>query len=286
MQSNDKFGSGDESKDAQLEFDLINLPTGKPHVSFSEIRTWKDCSYRHKLQFVDKIGLFKPGVLMDFGTAVHSACENFLKTMKMDINVFVVKLTELWEEHKKIDPINYNDESFEQFKAEGLTLLPEVPAWLDEQFPGWSTVDAEHYLYEKIEDKPHAFKGFIDAIIRVPSGKKTLYWLLDFKTTSWGWTADKKADVMVRAQLVLYKNFWSNKTGTNPKDVRCGFVLLKRTAKPGAHCELITTSVGDVTTERSLKVINNMLSSVKKGIAIKNRASCTYCDYRDTEHCT
>ena len=89
----------------------------------------------------------------------------------------------------------------------------------------------------------------------------------------------------MRAQLVLYKNFWSHKTNTDPKDVRCGFVLLKRAAKPGAHCELVTASVGETTTERNLTVINDMLASVKRGMAIKNRNSCTYCPYKDTPHC-
>jgi len=141
-------------------------------------------------------------------------------------------------------------------------------------------------LYEPIHEQPHAFKGFIDCIIQAPGTRgKKLIWILDFKTTSWGWKTEKKSDPKVCAQLVLYKNFWTTKTKTNPKDVRCAFVLLKRSAKPGQHCELVSTSVGDVTTGRSLKVINNMLVSVKKGMAIKNRANCTYCDYYQTEHC-
>lgn len=264
-----------------------NLPTGKPHVSFSEIRTWKECSYRHKLQFITKVDMFKPGVHMDFGTAVHSACENFLKNGSMNVDTFVDKLTSLWEEHKPLNTESYTQQAFEQFKTEGLAILSEVPGWLNEQFPGWRFVDAEHLLYEKIDSHPHAFKGFIDCIIEAPGPRgKMLTWLLDFKTTSWGWTVDKKSDDLVRAQLVLYKNFWSMKTGTDPKNVRCGFVLLKRTAKSGARCELVTTSVGDVTTGKSLTVINNMISSLKRGIALKNRASCTFCDYYNTVHCT
>lgn len=287
MQPNDNLEDSDKIEPDQLGvIDLINLPTGKPHISFSEIRVWKECSYRHKLQFINKVGRQIPGVHMDFGTAMHSACEHFLKTRTMNVDVFTNKLTELWLEHKPENPESFTSAAFDQFKIEGLAILQEVPGWLDEQFPGWRFIDAEHYLYERIENHPHAFKGFIDCIIAAPGPRnKELTWLLDFKTTSWGWTADKKSDDMVRAQLVLYKNFWSAKTGTNPKDVRCGFILLKRTAKPGAHCELVTTSVGDVTTGRSLKVINNMLHSVNKGLAVKNRTSCTFCDYKDTPHC-
>jgi len=33
-------------------------------------------------------------------------------------------------------------------------------------------------------------------------------------------------------------------------------------------------------------VVSNMITSVKRGIALKNRDSCTYCEYKGTEHCT
>lgn len=267
--------------------ELVALITGKPHISFSELRDWKECSYRHKLKFVEHIVFDKPGIHMDFGTAIHSACEMFLKTRVMDINVFTDKFTELWGQHSQIDPLHFTETAFKSFTNEGLRILADIPSWFDKQFPGWVFVDAEHALYESIENHTCAFKGFIDCIITAPGPRnKTLIWLLDFKTCGWGWSTEKKSDDLVRAQLVLYKNFWAIKTKTDPKDVRCGFVLLKRTAKPGNCCELITTSVGEVTTNRSLKVVNNMITSISRGIAIKNRSSCMFCDYKGTSHCT
>ena len=261
------------------------LPTGKAHVSFSEMRDWSDCSYRHRLKYVKKIDLGRPGPALDFGTAVHASCEDYLKTREMKPTIAVEAIRKAWERNAAI--AGFEPETVEGYLKEAEAILADVPAWLEENFPNWQFVDAEHYLYEALEGRPHAFKGFIDGIIRCagPRGKD-LTWLIDWKTTSWGWSADKKSDPMVRAQLVLYKNFWSTKTGTDPKDVRCGFVLLKRSAKKGNHCELITASVGDVTTGRSLQVVNNMVASVKRGIAIKNRNSCLYCDYKDTPHCT
>jgi|SRR5579863_754672 len=272
-----------------LQAKYEKLPTGKPHVSFSEMRDWFECSYRHKLKYIMKVGEDIPGIHMDFGTAIHAACEHYLKTKVMDRKVFLTKLKELWAEHTPKDPKAYTVKQFQEFGKQGISILADVPAWLDQQFPGWEYIDAEHALYEglDLEGHNHAFKGYIDAIIRAPGPRgKKLFWLLDWKTTSWGWSTWKKSDELVRAQLVLYKNFWSTKTGTDPKDVRCGFALLKRTAKPGKHCELITTSVGEITTGKSLKVINSMVTSVKKGIAIKNRNSCTFCDFYNTPHCT
>jgi hypothetical protein len=277
--------------DPKPKFD--DLPTGKSHISFSEVRDWKECSFRHKLKYIKKIELGQPGPLLDFGTAVHASCEDFLKTRVMNPKLATDTIRKSWEKNKDlkyIDKDGKEKQSFsnvEQYVKEAEDILADVPKWMEETFPGWELIDAEHYLYEPIDGHPHAFKGFIDGVIKCKGARgKTVVWLVDWKTTSWGWSTEKKSDDMVRAQLVLYKNFWSAKTGTDPKDVRCGFILLKRTAKAGAHCELVTTSVGDVTTGRSLKVINNMIVSVKKGMALKNRASCTFCDYHKTEHCT
>lgn len=281
-----RSGLSDEEL-AKLAAKFEKLPTGKPHVSFSEIRDWQDCSFRHKLKYIDKVGEDLPGVHLDFGTSVHAACEQFLKTRQMDRKIFLNSLKKLWEAHQEKCPEEFTAKAFKDFGQQGLSILADVPKWFDEQFSEWEFVDAEHPLYEPLEGYPHAFKGFIDVVIRVPGARgKKVYWLLDWKTCSWGWSMEKKGDPLVRSQLVLYKNFWSGKTNTDPKDVRCGFILLKRTAKPGAHCELVTTSVGDVTTGRSLKVINNMVASVKRGIAIKNRGACTFCSYYNTPHCT
>ncbi len=260
------------------------LPTGKKHISFSEVRDWKDCSFRHKLKYVQKIDLGKPGPLLDFGTAVHASCENFLKTRKMDASIATKMIESVWKKNVLIE--GFEPKTLPNFIAEANSILADVPTFVDQTFPNWEFLDAEHQLYEPIDGQPHAFKGFIDGVIRAKNSRnKDVVWLLDWKTTSWGWGREKKEDPMVRAQLVLYKNFWSEKMKVDPKDVRCAFVLLKRSAKPGNHCELVTTSVGDVTTGRSLKVLNNMLACVKKGVAIKNRASCQYCDYKGTEHC-
>lgn len=261
------------------------LPTGKQHVSFSELRSWQDCSWRHRLRFVKGIDLDRPGPHADFGKAVHASCENYLKTRIMDPSIADRWIDEAWERnaaHK-----GFEESGKAAYKEQAAAILAEVPGWLDVNFPNWEFVDAEHMLYEPVPGTKFAFKGYIDAIIRCKDkkGKKDVIWLLDWKTTSWGWAVQKKSDPKVKMQLTLYKSFWSEKTGTDPKDVKCGFVLLKRTGKDGARCELVSSGAAEVTVKRSLKLVNDMFSSVKRGVAIKNRDNCLYCDYKNTEHC-
>jgi hypothetical protein len=262
------------------------LPTGKQHVSFSEVKQWKECSFRHYLAQIKKLDFSKPSPVLYFGTAVHSACEDYLLTREMKPQICYDALEEVWKKNEGQE--EFTEKSLKVAREDAAIILSEVPGFLDREFPGWTVVDAEHQLYEQIENHPHAFKGFIDGVIKC-KGKRgeDLIWILDWKTTQRGWFREKRSDDMVKAQLALYKNYWHQK---NPqvdfKNIRCGFVLLKKSGKIGERCELFSVSLGEVPIKRSLKVVSSMITSVKRGVALKNRDACTWCEFKGTEHCT
>lgn len=263
-----------------------DLPTGKKHISFSEVKQWKECSYRHHLVHIKKIDFSKPSPVLELGTAIHAACEDYLLTKQMKPEICFKALDEAWERH--VDVKEFSKKELDVSKEIARQILLEVPDFLEKTFPGWEVVDAEHALYEPVEGHPHAFKGFIDGVIKC-KGKRgeDLYWVLDWKTSNRGWFREKRSDPMTQAQLGLYKNYWHQKNPHIPlKDIRCGFVILKKSGKPGDHCELFSVSLGETPIKRSLKVVSNMLTSVKRGVAIKNRDSCLYCEFKGTEHCT
>ena len=201
-------------------------------------------------------------------------------------------------------------------------MLAYVPGWLDETFPGWEPVAAEQALYEPIigyDGNPVYFKGFVDCLIRVPKKKKVParvkkatdglhlsdledtepketnetepgewdYIILDWKGTDWGWRAEKKREYEVLVQLHLYKVFFCTKNNIPLENVKCGFVLLKRTPdKSGSYCEYIPVSVGPKSAEKAMNTVQQMVNQVIQGRAIKNKFSCKFCKYAYTEHCT
>lgn len=262
----------------------------KKHTSYSELITWIDCSWKHKLKYKDLINLSKGSEHTEFGHEVHAALDTFLKTKVMPPSEeVVVKFQEAIDklgievEHKDfhdvIDPI-----------------LKEVPIFLEEKFKGWEFVASEQSLYEEAgvqEDR--YFKGFIDGIIKVPKSSRLKrakpdefeYWILDWKTCAWGWDMKKKTDPKKTMQLAFYKHFFSKKFSIDIKDIRCGFVLLKRTPskKSTERCELVPVSVGEKSIQNALDNLGNMLGSFKKKLYQKNRNSCTYCEYKGTVHC-
>lgn len=268
----------------------MSLPTGKPHISFSELRDWMECSWRHKLRHVQKIDLGTPSTNLSFGTATHAVIEHFLKTKETDLSIPQKILEEDWKLYG--DSEDFQKNSIEKFMAIITNIMADIPTFLNETFPGWELVEAEENLYEDLQVffERHAgvsFKGFIDAVIRVPGKKEGqfLYWILDWKTANRPWNLQKIKDDKTRMQLVLYKKFWTTKHNVPMKDVRCGFVTIVKTSKPGKFCKLLPVSVGDVTAGKSLIVLNNGLASIKRGMALKNRDACTWCEFKNTEHC-
>ena len=273
-----------------------NFPTGKKHVSFSEIKMWKECAYKHKLTHIDKIDVFEPSPFLDFGTAVHEGCESLIEKKSPDRDKLILDIRSAWSKHGFDDP-DWVDRQPGWYKYAPVdewvnwanNMWDDIPRFLDQEFPGWETVKAEEELYEDIEGFDLKFKGFIDAVIKVPKkkGEGWIYWILDWKTAnSYGWKRQKKQDILMTAQLILYKHFWSTKHNVPMSDIRCGFILLKRGGKPGNMCDIVNVSVGPKSLDKGLKIMRSMIKNVQKQFSLKNRNSCTYCPYKDTEHCT
>lgn len=271
--------------------DKTLLPNGKHHVSYSELSDWIDCSYRHELKHVRKINLESGGIHTAFGKAIHDAVEQYITTKNMPSVKSVIK-----EFHKMVEELDEGRNKAEAMAKKATFdgyvehMLKGIPDWLDEQFPGWTIVDAEHYLFESIKNQPNVnFKGYIDAVLKVPKkrGRGFDYWIIDWKTAGWGWKSDQKRDFQKQLQLVLYKHYFCEKMGLDLKDVKCGFALIKRTpSNKDEALELVPVSVGPKAIDKGLKRLNMMLNSMRSGLTTKNRWKCRpFCPYLNTEHC-
>lgn len=272
------------------------LPTGKNALSFSEIKTWLDCGWRHKLVYIDKLSKYEDSIFSNFGTIVHQTCEHYLKTREMKKDECLEQLTKTWNEKGYPNVPNwpsYNSAvpELDYWLDTTASILDAVPAFLDETFPDWTFVDAEERVEVPIPGSEVNFKGFIDVVIKVPRGKGHVYYLLDWKTSGpRGWSSEKIRDPNVNLQLRLYKDFWSQKHNVPMKDIRCGFVLLKRLEpdpkqRKATKPSFIPVSVGPKAVESARKSIRNIVTSLMKSVFIKNRTSCTFCEFNNTPHC-
>ena len=253
-------------------------------ISFSELKNWKECPYRHKLIHIDKLPYFEGNEYTAFGTAIHSACEVVIPNPeKSAIDIFEKSFTKelsiLKDQGKKLNASLVSD-----MKIQAKTICQQVLPAVQSHFGEFQVVSVEEELLEPItefDSKGRKFKGFIDLTIKTPDQK---YHIIDWKTCSWGWDMKKKSDPMINYQITYYKNYFAKKHNIEPKNIETYFILLKRTAKK-ENVEVVRVTSGHKKTQNSLKLLENAVINIEKGNCIKNRLSCKYCKFYKTEHC-
>lgn len=253
-------------------------------ISFSELKNWKECPYRHKLIYVDKLPHFEGNEYTAFGTAIHAVCEETIPNASQDpMDVFKSSFSKeiqiLEESGKKI-----NESLISEMKLQAVEICNQVLPSVKEHFGKFKVISVEEQILEPItefESFGTNFKGFIDMVIQTEDQK---YHIIDWKTCSWGWSRDKKSDPMTTYQLTYYKNYFSKKHKIDPKNIETYFVLLKRTAKKD-NVEVLRVTSGNKKVENSLKVLQNAVINIEKGNYIKNRLNCKYCKFKNTEYC-
>ena len=261
----------------------------RKHISYSELKIWDECPYKHKLTYIDEVKKFLGNEHTAFGTAVHEVCE---KSVLGEITLDPASLNECFD-NKFLKEIQYltgknvelKKSLIKDMRDQARSLLSHIIPGLKEHFGQYEVVSAEEQLYEPVENSDKMYKGFIDLILKTKDGK---YHVIDWKTCSWGWDARRKNERMVTYQLAYYKHFFSKKHNIDPKDIETHFALLKRTAKSN-KVEIFRVTSGDKKIENSLKLLDKAVYNIKHKNYVKNRLSCTAkfgCEFYNTKHCS
>ena len=260
------------------------------HISFSELKEWTVCPWKHKLNYIDRIKQFKGNEYTAFGSALHTVCEHLVQNDIQDYDPHASFQKEFLQNLKKlkeaVPDIEFNSKLVSDMRSQGDHLIQFILPSLVKTFGNFELVEVEEKLYESIPDQDQDFKGFIDLVIYTPEDKK--YHIIDWKTCSWGWDNRKKTEKMITYQLTLYKHFWCKKHNKDYGEVLTHFALLKRTAKKN-NVEIFKVTNGAKKIDNALKLLTKALYNINKSISIKNRLSCHgrygVCEYYKTEFC-
>lgn len=254
------------------------------HISFSQLKNWVKCPFYHKLSNIDKVeGSFSGNIYTAFGSALHETIENHLDEVITDDDLKEFFSKSFAKERESLVE-EIRDDHYDQFLLQGENLVKKYKKQLDSYFgKGYQIVKCEEEIYEDVidyEGNPFKFKGFIDLVVK----KDEKYHILDWKSCSWGWDAKRKSDKMNVYQLVFYKHYYAIKHGIDPKNIECHFGLLKRTAKRN-EIEIFKVTSGKRRTENAMQLLVRALHNIDNGVYIKNKLSCTYCEFKGTKHC-
>jgi len=252
----------------------------REHISFSEFKLWSECTWRHKLKYIEGLDGFTGNAFTAFGSAIHSACEEIAAKNLEGIEEKFEKFFD--NEIEELEEVTDRDRKLlTEMRDQGKNILPHVLVELEKQFPNFELVAVEEDLFEEFEEGGLKFKGYIDLVLKSEDGK---YHIIDWKSCSWGWDARKKADKILGYQLVFYKWFWARKHDVPLENIETHFGLLKRTAKRN-NVEIFRVTSGQKKVDNALTALKNAVINIKRQRFIKNRLSCKYCPFYRTEHC-
>lgn len=259
------------------------------HISFSELKTWNECPYKHKLVYIDEVKKFLGNEHTAFGTAVHEVCEKaVLKEIPLNKKDLIecFKKSFLREVQDLVEnKVELNKGLIKDMNAQAENLVIHIIPELNKRFKNYQVISAEEALHESIENQDKKYKGFIDLVLKTPDGK---YHIIDWKTCSWGWDSRRKTERMTTYQLTYYKYFYSKKHNIDVDNIETHFALLKRTASKN-KVEIFEVSSGAKKIENSLKLLHKAVYNIEHGNFIKNRLSCTArygCEFYNTKFCS
>lgn len=273
---------------------LIN----KNYVSYSEVLTYEECPFKWKLRYID--GYKQDNTIYNiFGNALHEAInrrttkgiETSWITMVKTIYKWILKnpVPNKWITLKKAPNEWVTEKGYLNPRGWGkaaLIIYSQIFEWLFKEFGKYKIIGSEIRLKEPMDEinEEFYFRGYIDLLIR---DSKENYHLIDFKTTDWGWDKNKRKDIKKQYQIILYKKFACEKFKLNRKKVKTHFILLKRSPpkKTNAACELITVSSNDKKIEDATKWVTKNIQLMKKGLIIKKRTGCKFCEFYKTTLC-
>ena len=266
------------------------------NISFSEVKIYEECPWKHKLLYRDKVVKQKKTQYLAFGLAFHATIEELHKNPEcVPVLFFEERLIAefLLIVEEEVFRKKTRQQEYDEMLGQGKQLVVLIIPALKEKFPEYQFIDSEEkleILLTSIEaSQPFQFKGYIDFIIKLPSGRTII---IDFKTSSLGWTAQEKTNKITTYQLTLYKHFYCEKYSINPKEVEVYFAIIKRTGKK-EHFDIFEVGCGTKKVSNCIEFLKGKVKLIDKKVLIKKYDSChkktgffiNTCDFYKTEHC-
>ena len=286
----------------------LDYAKGQKNISYSQISMFHRCPHSWKLNYKDKLQVYKDSIHTSFGTSFHEVIQEYYErfyndSVKAAEELDVEKL--LKTEMKKNYAIGKerNGEHFstavelQEFYEDGVNILRE---WKKKkggfiQKRGWHLAGIEIPLMMTPEEEYEntLFKGFIDAVLY--HEETETFKIVDFKTSTRGWNKNARKDVMKQNQLILYKEFFSRQFNVPKENIEVAFVILKRKIYadsdfPQPRISEFRPASGPIKTKKAVAVVKEFIEGCfEKDGSYKERefemkpsqSNCRFCAFAD-----
>jgi len=268
------------------ESKIKQQPSKNTHISYSSFSTYQKCPKLWDLQYRQKVVPFTQNIYTIFGTAMHETIQEWLEVLyydkvktatEMDINkVLYDNLVKAYKTAQAVNkglPIEgeypakkeLDQITLTRFYNEGKDILKFIRNKRKAYFPTKTSQLAgiETLLYQDI--KPGVkFKGLVDLVFYHPNSDR--WTIVDIKTSTRGWNDKAKKNTNLKAQVVLYKEYFAKQFGIDKTKIDVNFFIVKRQVPRNAEFASMQKRVQEFSPPSGPRITKQTLESVDKFI--------------------
>ena len=278
-------------------------------ISHSQFTTYNDCNLKWKLRYVDGLSLFGGNIYTLFGSAMHTVIQSYLNEMynKSIVSADKLPLDDMLKEEmvkefneikEKWGVLPCEQKDMIEFYQDGLEIIKHFRKHRNRYFTknNYELIGVEVPIFTTVQEGVE-FRSYLDIVLRNKiSGDITI---IDLKTATRGWIHFQKKNFYKTSQLLLYKQFYSDKFGVPLDKIDVLFLILKRKiAKksdfPISRLQRFEPSHGKISINKTMKAFNEFRELIfdsngkyrtDRNYSAKPGSACKFCEFYNTEHC-
>ena len=294
------------------ESKLKQSPKSNKHISYSQLNSFANCQKQWYLQYVKKLAPYEGSIHAMFGTAMHETIQTWLTTLyydkvktanEMDLDALLyenmvkayksTKAQNSFQEFTSLDEMN-------MFYLDGKHILNFLKKKRGGYFStkGTYLAGVETLLYQELRPGVQ-FKGFIDLVFY--SEVLDEWTIIDIKTSTSGWNDWAKKDDNKIAQILLYKEFFSQQFDIPIDKINVEYFILKRKVPKDAEfaamekrVQIFRPASGKVKRKQAVSLMENFVETAvdmdgeyidKDYPTSPSKSACMFCSFKKMRIC-
>tara|TARA_B110000977_G_scaffold54069_1_gene73622 strand:- start:8300 stop:9238 length:939 start_codon:yes stop_codon:yes gene_type:complete len=221
------------------ESKIKQSPKANKHISYSQLSSFATCEKQWYLTYVKKLAAYQPSIHAVFGTAMHETVQTWLEVLyhdkvktanELDLDALLYQnLIKAYKSQKAQNTHEHftTQEELNLFYIDGKNILNFLKKKRGGYFStkGVYLAGIETLLYQELRPGVK-FKGLIDLVFY---DERVDEWtIMDIKTSTSGWNSYAKTDDKKKAQILLYKEFFSRQFDIPLDKIKVEYFILKR----------------------------------------------------------
>tara|TARA_R110000823_G_scaffold19652_2_gene60709 strand:- start:477 stop:1439 length:963 start_codon:yes stop_codon:yes gene_type:complete len=287
----------------------LDYSTGQKNISYSQMSMFHRCPHQWELAYKEKLQVYKESIFTSFGTSFHEVIQEYFEKFyndsvksadEMDLETLLnTQMKSNYAEGKEKNGGEHFSTAKElgEFYEDGVQIFREFKKRRSNYISkkGWhlAGIEIPIMLTPEEEYENTLFKGFIDAVLY--HEETETFKIIDFKTSTRGWNANAKKDIMKQNQLILYKEFFSRQFNVPKEKIDVAFIIVKRKIYeksdfPQPRISEFRPLSGPIKTKKAVNLVKDFITecfntdgSYKDNTypKVPSQSNCRYCPFAD-----